>query len=109
MYSYENTQTLGWNILPIGPNSSWRSESRVFPDNVVTLLHPDNALCGRVLRECEPVDLRAARTARGLFYWIDEEAKHPHSAEHGFEWTGGPEIQVTDSMYLFPDVTDVTP
>lgn len=81
------------------------STGKYIPNNVVVLLAGSNIEAGRGMLECQPSDLRAPDSHRGLFAWSDEEQGHPKAIDAGMEESCIPIIQNTDTMYIFGAVT----
>lgn len=81
---------------------------KLIPDNVVVVTTADNIRAGRILRECKPDDYNAGDGDRGIYAWSDLEPVHPHQPSTGFTWTGGVELGVPDSTYIYTKVTDTS-
>ncbi len=80
-------------------------ETNYIPDNVAIVLDSDNTRSGRVMRECEAVHVEAPPGHFGAFYTSDTVKDAPGRVDVTGEWTGGPEVAVACSQYVYQDVT----
>ncbi len=81
---------------------------KIIPGNMCIVTTADNALAGRVLRECKPDDTQAPANARGIWAYSDENPAYPHDVTAGYTWVGGVEIGVPDATYVYADVTSTS-
>jgi hypothetical protein len=96
----------GADVSPRRFNIANSARLRLIPDNLVILTTANNEDAGRAMIDCEPIDTRAARGARGVFLWTDEDPEHPHGLTPGAEWTGIPMCKNPNASYVFTDVTN---
>lgn len=74
-------------------------------NNVAIVLDSDNSRAGRVMRECEAVHVESPDGHFGAFYHSHTVEEAPGEVRVSGEWTGGPEVAVACSQYVFQDVT----
>lgn len=79
--------------------------TKYIPDNVAIVLDSDNTRSGRVMRECEAVHVESPAGHFGAYYHSHERKEAPGEVRVSGEWTGGPEVVVPCSQYVYQDVT----
>jgi len=79
--------------------------TKYIPDNVAIFLDTDNGRAGRMMRECEALDTQAPTGHIGTWFRAWELPEMPGGIDIAGEWTGGPEINVACSQYVYQDVT----